>query len=202
MIGYAAANQPRGAQTAMKKWKTLLKKTVLDHGRFLKVEEHKVELHDGRVIEDWPWLVLPDFVNVVAVTEDGLFPCFRQTKYAVQGSTLAPVGGYVEPGENPLDCARRELREEAGYESDEWRGLASLPVDSNRGAGTAHFFLATRARFVGHGESDDLEPQEALLLSREKLESALDRGEVKSLPWLAVFLLALRALDGTAPRRS
>jgi len=180
----------------MKPWKTLLKRTILDRGRFLKVEEHRVELHDGRVIPNWPWLVLPDFINVVAVTEDGRFVCFRQTKYAVEGATLAPIGGYVEEGEDALDCARRELREEAGYEADEWRELASLAVDSNRGAGTAHFFLATGARFVGHGESDDLEPQELLLLSRAGLEAAIDGGEVKSLPWLAVFLLALRVLDG------
>ena len=185
----------------MKPWKTLLKRTLLDHGRYLKVEEHKVELHDGRVIEDWPWLVLPDFINVVAVTEDGRFPCFRQTKYAVAGPTIAPIGGYVEAGEDPLECAKRELREEAGHESSEWRPLGSMPVDSNRGAGTAHFFLATRARYVGHGESDDLEPQELLLLSREELESAIDSGEVKSLPWVAVFLLALRTLDGTVSSR-
>jgi len=180
----------------MKPWKTLLKKTILDHSRFLKVEEHEVELHDGRVIEDWPWLVLPDFINVVAVTEDGRFPCFRQTKYAVAGSTIAPIGGYTEPGEDPLDCARREMREEIGYESSQWRRLGSLPVDSNRGAGTAHFFLATGARHVGQSESDDLEPQELLLLNRDELEAAIDNGEVKSLPWLAVFLLALRVLDG------
>ncbi|MDP6490913.1 MAG: NUDIX hydrolase, partial [Kiritimatiellia bacterium] len=70
--------------------------------------------------------------------------------------------------------------------------LGSFPVDSNRGVGTAHFFLARNARFVGHVESDDLEPQELILLSRQELESAIDDGGVKLLPWVSAFALALR----------
>jgi ADP-ribose pyrophosphatase len=83
--------------------------------QILSVEAHTVELPDGRVIEDWPWVVTPDFVNVVAVTEAGEFLLFRQTKYSIPGLTLATVGGYLEPGEEPLAAAQRELREETGY---------------------------------------------------------------------------------------
>ncbi|MBI1834896.1 MAG: TonB-dependent receptor, partial [Burkholderiales bacterium] len=43
-----------------------------------------------------------DYINVAAVTMTNEFLCFRQTKYAVQGTSLAPVGGYLDPGEDPL----------------------------------------------------------------------------------------------------
>ncbi|MCA9975100.1 MAG: hypothetical protein KC413_05095, partial [Anaerolineales bacterium] len=82
----------------MQPWKTLSRETILDYSKFLTVEQHAVELPDGQVIVDWPWVVTPDYVNVVAVTEDGRFLLFRQTKYAVIGTTLATVGGYLEPG--------------------------------------------------------------------------------------------------------
>ena len=85
----------------MQPWKTLARHTVLNYGKFLTVENHTVELPDGRVISDWPWVITPDYVNILAVTEDGQFLCFRQTKYAVGGTSLAPVGGYLEPGEDP-----------------------------------------------------------------------------------------------------
>ncbi len=182
----------------MKNWKTRSSRTLLDHSKFLRVDEHVVELPDGRTIDDWPWLVLPDYVNIVAITEDGRFPCFRQTKYTVDGLSLAPVGGYVENGEDPLVAARRELLEEVGYESDQWTHLGSFPVDANRGAGNASFFLAEQARFVGQIESDDLEDQEPLLLTREALDAAISAGDVKSLPWIACFLIALRYLDARA----
>jgi hypothetical protein len=40
----------------MRTWKTLSRQTVLDRGKFLRVEDHTVELTNGRIIEQWPWL--------------------------------------------------------------------------------------------------------------------------------------------------
>jgi ADP-ribose pyrophosphatase len=77
----------------MQPWKTLSRRTILDRGKFLKVESHTVELPDGQIIPDWPWIITPDYVNVVALTEADEFLCFRQTKYAVDGTSLALVGG-------------------------------------------------------------------------------------------------------------
>jgi 8-oxo-dGTP pyrophosphatase MutT (NUDIX family) len=178
----------------MKTLKTVSNKTLLDMGKYLVVENHSVELPDGRVIHDWPWIITPDYINVVAVTDDGKFPVFRQTKYSVEGTSLAPVGGYLDPGEDPLTAAKRELLEETGYEASEWTHLGSFPVDGNRGAGVANLYLAQGAHFVADIDSDDLEEQELLLLSRSEMEAALDAGEFKVLAWAANIALALRHL--------
>jgi ADP-ribose pyrophosphatase len=175
----------------MQSWKTLSRQTVLEYSEFLTVESHTVELPDGQVISDWPWLVTPDYINVVAVTEIGEFMCFRQTKYGVEGTSLAPVGGYLEADEDPLDTAKRELLEETGYESHSWLSLGSYTVDGNRGAGTAHLFLARDARRVAEPISDDLEEQQLLHLSRSEVEAALAAGEFKVLAWATIVALAL-----------
>ena len=168
---------------------------VLQGNRFLTVENHTVELPDGRIIPDWQWIITPDFVNVVAITEDEQFLCFRQTKYAIQGTSLAPVGGYMESGEDPLDAAKRELLEETGYEAGTWTALGSFPVDANRGAGVGHFFLAQGACRVAEPKSDDLEEQKLLLLSRKEIEDAIAASDFKILPWAAGILLALQFLE-------
>ncbi len=179
----------------MESWQTLSRRTILNHSKFLVVESHTVQLPDGQTILDWPWLITPDYINVVAITEKGEFLFFRQTKYGIEGMSLAPVGGYIEPGEAPLATAQRELLEETGHEAPDWTRLGQYIVDGNRGAGVAHLFLARDARRVGHPNADDLEEQELLYLSRPQVEAALAAGQFKVLAWAAVVALALRYLE-------
>jgi ADP-ribose pyrophosphatase len=179
----------------MRPWKTLSRHTVLKRGKYLTVEDHTIELPDGRVIEHWPWVITPDYVNIVAITEDARFLCFRQSKYSIAGTSLAPVGGYIDPDEDPLRAAKRELLEETGHQAHKWTPLAFLPVDGNRGVGTAHFFLARDAYRVAEIDADDLEDQELVFLAQAEVEAALDAGEFKLLPWATAIALALRKLN-------
>jgi ADP-ribose pyrophosphatase len=181
----------------MQAWKTLARRTVLDMGDFLKVESHTVELPDGQIIHDWPWVISPDYVNILAETEDEHYLIFRQTKYSVEGPTLAPIGGYLKPGENPLEGAQRELLEETGHESQHWVHLGSYRVDANRGIATAHLYLALGASRVAEPHSDDLEEQQLIILTQSELKSALEAGEFKILAWAMVILLGLLHLQGS-----
>ena len=178
----------------MQQWKTRDKKLILDESPWLTVERHTVELPSGQVIPNWQWVTTPDYINVVAVTEDSAFICFRQVKYGVEGDTLAIVGGYLNEGEKPLEAAQRELREETGYESTYWEDLGHYRVDPNRGMAIGHLFLACRARLVATPIVDDLEEQHLLLLSRVEVEQALAIGEFKVMAWTAAVALALRIL--------
>ena len=172
-------------------WETVSRKTILNHSKFLTVENHTVKLPDGQIIPDWAWVIIPSAANVLAVTDDNKFLCFRQTKYAIEGTSLAPVGGMLEPDETPLEAAKRELLEEMGYESSNWVNLGSHILDPNRGVATMHLFLALNSKQVAEPDSDDLEDQEILLLSRTEVENALKAGEFKVLAWSAVVALSL-----------
>ncbi len=180
----------------MQPWQTTARSTLLriGDGRRLTVEQHTVTLPDGRRIDDWSFVQTPDYVNVVAMTPDGRFPIFRQTKYAVEGITLAPVGGYLELDEDPLAAAQRELLEETGYVATQWRALGRYVVDGNRGCGHANLYLARNATWQQPIDADDLEEQELLLLTQTELEQALAAGEFKVLAWTTIVALALLAL--------
>ncbi len=175
----------------MEPWKTLSRDLVLNLSSFLRVESHTIELPDGQVIKNWPWLISPDFINVAVITEEGDYLCFQQTKYGVKGTTLAPVGGYIDEGEQPLAAAKRELLEETGYKARQWEQLGEFVVDGNRGNGTAHLFLARGAYPVTEPDADDLEEQILLKLSRAEVEAAVARGAFKVLPWQAVMAMTL-----------
>ena len=179
----------------MQTWKTLSRRVVLEQPPFLTVENHEVELPDGRVIPDWSWVITPDFVTVVAITEENTFLCFRQTKYGIEGTSLAPVGGFIEPNEKPLAAAQRELREETGYEALEWIDLGQYRVDPNRGAGIGYIWLARGAHKVMEPHADDLEEQMFLHLNRAEIKMALARDEFKVLSWAASIAMALFYLN-------
>jgi ADP-ribose pyrophosphatase len=181
--------------TGLRLWETVERKTILSLSKFLTVESHTVKLPDGKIIPDWAWLIIPSAAIVLAVTEDNQFLCFRQTKYAVAGTTLAPVGGMLEPDETPIDAAKRELLEEMGYEAQNWVSLGSHILDPNRGIATMHLFLALGAKKVAEPNSDDLEDQELLMLSKNEIENALNAGEFKILAWSAVVAMSINYLN-------
>lgn len=180
--------------TDLRPWETVFRETVLEPNKFLTVENHVVRLPDGQIIPDWTWLIIPSAVIVLAMTPDGNFLCFRQIKYAVQGATLAPVGGMLEPDEDPLCAAKRELLEETGYASSEWVNFGGFILDPNRGIATIHLFLAVNAWKEAEPVKDDLEDQVMLFLTRDELEAAYQNGEFKILSWAAVVAMTLMYL--------
>jgi ADP-ribose pyrophosphatase len=186
----------------MEHWKTLARKTVLSFNRYLTVESHDVQLPDGRVIPDWPWVILPDFVDVLPVLEDGRVLCLRQFKYGVGEVSLATMGGMIDPGESPEQAARRELYEEMGCEAREMILLGKYIMDANRHVGMAHLYLALGAKRVVEPASGDLEEQEIVTMEQPELRRMFLGGEFKTLSWAATIGLALSYLDGVSNQRS
>lgn len=180
---------------------TEARRTLLARGKYLTVEEHDVRLPDGRRVAGWPWVVTPDYVNVFAVTTRGLVLCLKVEKYATQGPSLALPGGFIEPGESPRDAAMRELREETGHTAMTWLDLGSFAVDGNRGAGRAHFFLATDAAPTGGAVADDIENPTCVEMNRGEVDAALRDGAFRCLPWAALTALALLRWPGPAARK-
>eukprot|EP00823_Brevimastigomonas_motovehiculus_P006845 TRINITY_DN57_c8_g1_i1.p1 TRINITY_DN57_c8_g1~~TRINITY_DN57_c8_g1_i1.p1 ORF type:complete len:296 (-),score=77.78 TRINITY_DN57_c8_g1_i1:318-1205(-) len=178
-------------------WRTVEKKTIHKSGKWLTLESHKVELTDTKktVIPEWAWINSMDFINVACVTKDHQWVVFNQTKYGVgvslHSNTLAPVGGYLNEGENPLEAAKRELKEESGYVSNNWVKLHTGIPDANRGAGIGYLFLALDAEFAGKSESDDLEEQQTMLLSTDDIEHAVMLERFKVHSWSLTMAMSL-----------
>jgi len=64
---------------------------------------------------DFVVMTVPDWVNVVALTTDHQLVLVRQFRFGIDDFSLEIPGGVMEPGEEPLAAAQRELREETGY---------------------------------------------------------------------------------------
>jgi len=128
--------------------------------KWMQVSLHTVQFPGSTdQFDDWMWIDYHDRINVVVEDESSSssssisgneeeerrFLVFEQTKYALEGRTsLAIIGGIIEPGEQPEHAARREVYEEMdGLECQQFHFLGRYRTDVNRGMGWLNSFLAT-----------------------------------------------------------
>jgi ADP-ribose pyrophosphatase len=176
----------------MKAWKVLASTPVYRAEPWFTVERQKVELPGGRVIDDYHRITMPDCAGVVAQVPDGRILVQRQYRHGPGRVCLTLPGGAANPGESPVHAAQRELREETGYEAEDWKPLGSFALNANYGCGMMHIFSASQAERRGEPDNGDLEDTELLLLSRAQLWSAVQKGEVPVLAAAVAILLATR----------
>jgi ADP-ribose pyrophosphatase len=134
---------------------------------------------------------LLDYAGVFAQTVDGRIILERQYKHGVGRPSLVLPGGAINPGEDPLETAQRELLEETGYSAAEWYNLGSFVADANQLGSFAHLFLARQAQQIAEPNSGDLEEIEIVLMTPEEVVQAVHQGEVAVLGTMAGIAMAL-----------
>lgn len=143
-----------------------LESRLLHEGRHFSFLRDEVELPNGRRTHR-EIVRHPGAVAVVPLLPDGRVVLVRQYRYAAGKELLELPAGTLEPGEPPLDCARRELAEETGYEAGVMAPLLSCYMAPGYSSEVIHFYEARGLREVW-GEQ---EPDEDISVERLDLEA-------------------------------
>jgi len=179
-----------------KPWKVVSSQVVYSAPPYVTVHSHTVELPDGRTIAPYFRIDLRPFVVMAALTSENEIVICRQYRHGIEHASLMLPGGLLEPQEDPLLAAQRELREETGFVSNEWEPLGHFVPNSNYRCGETFIFLARNARQVAQPESGDLEETELILMPLTILLGEIDKGQVVSLSSAAAIALAAARLTG------
>jgi ADP-ribose pyrophosphatase len=177
-------------------WEVLERQTVLDGSPWLTVRREVVRLEDGQtIVPDFYIVDAPPFAVIFPMTLDHKVILVEQYKHAVGRRVFELPAGYLAPGEDPLDCAKRELLEETGMAADEWRLLGTFIQDGNRGCGSCHAFLALGARQVAPPDSGDLQRQTLHVYDLDALRDFWLAGGLAVIGSVAVVGLGLAAIS-------
>ena len=166
-------------------------------GRVISIRVDEIEIENGRnvrreVVEH------PGAVVIVPVDSDGKIHWVRQYRYAAERSLLELPAGTIEPGEEPLACAKREVQEETGHAASGWTPLGGFFTAPGFCTEYMHAFAATGLSSA-EAHPDEDEDIEVESLTLEESLARIDTGEVEDAKSIAAVFLYLRHANRSAP---
>ena len=163
-------------------------------GTLLHVKKDTVRLPNGNIAYR-EWIKHPGASAVLPVTPEGRLIFVRQYRYPIQQVTLEiPAGKLDAEGEDPLDCAKRELSEETGYQAEKYTFLTKLATT----VGFSNEFIyiyAAEGLTAGRQHPDEDEFINVCTLTMDEAMAKVRSGEICDANSITAVLL-LRELQG------
>ncbi|MGI4844504.1 MAG: NUDIX domain-containing protein [Janthinobacterium lividum] len=158
-----------------------LKETRIDggvvyDGHFLKVERDRIELPDGSITQR-EFIRHPGAVVILPLLPDGRVLLERQFRYPNSQVFIEFPAGKIDPGEDHLACAKRELEEETGYTAATWRFVCTIHNAIAYSDEHLELFLAEDLR-AGEQRLDEGEFLETFSVTVPELLEMVRRGEI------------------------
>ncbi len=204
----AAKDRETRADAAAKEnlaWKEIRTEHVVQD-EWIDFRRSAYQFPDGNVFQPFYSYSRKDYVVIVARDEDGNYLCVRQFRQGVkQVTTEFPAGGIErsdgreyksrqapEASEDAFQAAKRELLEETGYASEEWRYLLTVPSNATMADNYAHIFEAKNCRKSGEQNLDETEFLHVKKYSPKEIEKLIFGGEFQQAVHIMAWLLAGR----------
>jgi len=149
--------------------KTISRQEIFS-GRILKVYKDDVLFPNG-TIGTREVVYHKEAAAVVAVDENDEILIVTQYRYALGRELQELPAGLIDDGENPLEAAKRELREETGYEAAEWKKLTTIHTSPGSHNEVLHIFAASGLKKAGDQHLDE---DEFLTAKKVPLKEALN----------------------------
>lgn len=161
----------------IEKWKQLDQRRVYK-ARVFELVSNRMQSPDGKIEDDFYYLDCPDWIDIVAVTENNEVVLERQFRHGTQNISLEVPAGIVEAGELPALTAVRELEEETGYTAAEVHYLGWLHPNPAIMNNRCHFYYAENAKKTNSQNLDLHEDIAVELVRFEDMPRLIAEGQI------------------------
>jgi ADP-ribose pyrophosphatase len=145
-------------------------------GIFLHMKRDQVLLPDGQeAVREY--LTHPGAVAIVALLDDGRVLLERQYRYPIAKACIEIPAGKIDPGEDYLSCAKRELEEETGYTAKKWSYIRRIHPVISYSTELIDIYLAEDL-IPGNSKLDDEEFLDVFAAPLEQLIKWVEEGEI------------------------
>lgn len=172
-----------------------LDKRVIYNGKFINVELQTVRLPDGS-ISTRDIVTHPGASVIIPMNENNEIYLVRQYRKPIERISLELPAGKLDPGEKPVECARRELLEETGLIAGEIKHLISVHSTPGFCNELLHIFMATKLQSTGSTCTDSDEFLTCRKYSLDKLTDMIYDNIITDAKTIIGILLTERSLRG------
>ena len=145
-------------------------------GSFFQVQRDKVLLPDNKE-STREYIRHPGAAVILPLLENGHVILERQFRYACNDIFIEVPAGKIDKGEAVLECAKRELKEETGYEAEEWRYLTTIHNALGYSNEHLEIFLARKLK-KGEQKLDEGEFIDIFTMHYKELLDMVKQGKV------------------------
>lgn len=172
----------------MRHSKRVNRSDLLYRGRIFTLIKENITLENG-VTTNLDIIRHPGASAVVPILHNHRVILIRQYRHAVEGFIWEIPAGTLDENETPLQCAKRELREEAGFSADVWEKLGEITPVPAYSDERIHVFLATDLAPA----EQKLDRDEILNVHEVKIDDAVEMiygGEIQDGKTISGLLMA------------
>ncbi len=157
-------------------------------GRIVSVDLLEVRLADGRkAVRE----IVRHGGAIAALCrlKDGRFVFVEQFRKPAEKTILEVVAGGLEQGERPLECAKREVREETGYLVDKAERMGAIYLAPGYSTEKIHIYFCSLHGKKGRTDPDEDEVLNVKYLNRNQIEKLIAAGRIEDSKTLAAWAM-------------
>jgi 8-oxo-dGTP pyrophosphatase MutT (NUDIX family) len=171
-------------------------RTTVYHGKVFELVRENVTLENGTTT-DLEFIEHPGATAIIPFLDDKRIVLLKQYRHALKKYIWEIPAGTLDPQEEIISCAKRELIEETGYSAGQWHRLGEITPVPGYSNERIHIFLATGLKPADQNLDED-EVIQVQALDFLKAFEMIGDGEIQDAKSIAGLFLASQWLKSNA----